>query len=74
MAKFLGWSTFLSNITAIWYDSNWKGMVVNRGVSASSVSGISITWSAISFTVTSPSVTMAIILPLLDFISWRFGV
>ena len=41
-AKFRGWSTFLSSITAMWYDSNCNGMVVSNGDNASIVSGTSI--------------------------------
>ena len=41
-AKFLGWSTFLPNINAIWYDSNCKGIVVTNGESVSGVLGTSI--------------------------------
>ncbi len=43
LARFLGWSTLQPLRTAIWYDNSCSGMVTSRGISGSSVSGISIT-------------------------------
>lgn len=68
-AKFRGWSTFLPNNTAMWYESNCRGIVVSNGDKDSKVFGTSITWSAKSLTCVSPSVTTAMIFPFRAFIS-----
>ena len=68
-AKLRGWSTLHPRITAIWYDNNCNGIVDSNGIKGSTVSGISIIWSANSFTIVSPLVTIAINFPFLDLIS-----
>jgi NADH-quinone oxidoreductase subunit N len=49
--------------------NNWKGIVAKSGTRNSFVSGISITWSAISRTWMSPSVTTAMTFPFRAFTS-----
>jgi len=48
-AKFLGWSTWHPLITAMWYASNCRGITDNNADKGSSISGISMIKSAISF-------------------------
>src|SRR5260370_38502094 len=48
LARLRGWSTSQPRRTAMWYASNWRGMISNSGTSSSGAGGSSMIWSEAS--------------------------
>ena len=63
-ARLRGWSTLRPFSTATWYAINCRGITESNGASGANVGGTSIYASEMSFTATSPSVTIDSMRPL----------